>query len=260
MLVDEIFEVDLGERPELLHLRPGDRVTSAAGDLRVVYEVSVREDGEGRAKMKPTLQEPHVPGPRPTPPPGFDADGADLTKMHLREVQEPSDPLFRIWLARQAMFSAFARWENAEVQTASYAALAETLLWMMALDDRYRKDFDDVYVSLREQGGFTELLSGLRWARNRAGHQIDLLVTPEFKGDETWYDAFRSTTRTALRFRSAEDFGPAEPRYENPKGRAAYCRLVQGRRAAAVVPKSMSFLHVAAFRAVGGYARLWPTS
>lgn len=57
---------------------------------------------------------------------------------------------------------------------ALFSATAESLMWVVMLDDWYRRDHFHAYEQLRPE--MHTLLAGLRWARNRSLHQFAVLT------------------------------------------------------------------------------------
>jgi hypothetical protein len=83
-------------------------------------------------------------------------------------------------LARAAFIHAHGRLQVALGRRdiwAWYAALGETLWWIVALDEHYRDAGKTVYESHRDGNAHGSVLPGLRFARNKVGHQLTLLVT-----------------------------------------------------------------------------------
>lgn len=58
-----------------------------------------------------------------------------------------------------------------------YAALGETLWWIVGLDDHYRRLGDKAsYIDFQEKDGDGRTVLGLRYARNFVGHQLTLML------------------------------------------------------------------------------------
>lgn len=57
-----------------------------------------------------------------------------------------------------------------------YAALGETLWWVFSLDEHYRHHFGKAYEKHRDDDSHGQVILGLRFARNKVGHQLALLV------------------------------------------------------------------------------------
>ncbi|MCW2554231.1 MAG: hypothetical protein JWR78_4012 [Mycobacterium sp.] len=58
-----------------------------------------------------------------------------------------------------------------------YAALGETLWWIVGLDDQYRRIDRERYESHRDEDIHGCVLPGLRFARNRVGHGLAVLLS-----------------------------------------------------------------------------------
>ncbi|MBU1226805.1 MAG: hypothetical protein KJ698_06325 [Actinobacteria bacterium] len=80
-------------------------------------------------------------------------------------------------LAMEAMGLALDRAEHARTQGemhALFAPLAEALWWSAVLDDSFWKSDCARYSALRKHEGHVDLMVGLRYARNRLTHDIDI--------------------------------------------------------------------------------------
>jgi hypothetical protein len=82
-------------------------------------------------------------------------------------------------LARNAFVEAHGRFLYAHRLrnvSAWYAALGETLWWIVALDDHYTSVGGEHYRELQRIDQNGRVVPGLRLARNRAGHQLAVLL------------------------------------------------------------------------------------
>jgi hypothetical protein len=87
--------------------------------------------------------------------------------------------LFELELTKEAFRRAHGRFHEAHSARDLqewYGGLSETLMWICALDERYLQEFGSTYRAFRKDSPYAHELPGLRWARNRAVHQICLLL------------------------------------------------------------------------------------
>ena len=114
--------------------------------------------------------------------------------------------------------------------TLAYVALSEALNWAVSLEDRTRRDWapdgEPVGWEWRERLPNTEVMAGVRFARNRVHHQ--------------WADAMVIEQRTypykfpllvpEWKWRPANDLPPGDQKHPDPDGEAAYRRFLEGRQ------------------------------
>ncbi|MGW6287822.1 hypothetical protein [Streptomyces sp. NPDC055107] len=136
-------------------------------------------------------------------------------------------PLYR--LALTAFHDAQKRLdENLDAVVDSGRALVsamEAAYWVNALDLRLRKD-DPSYKRLNGHG--PDLIRALRFVRNRAAHQMPLVVEPT--GGIRAPLTFPLTVEpVVIRWASAASLPPADERHEDPKGEALYVKRMEGR-------------------------------
>ncbi|WP_432004566.1 hypothetical protein [Streptomyces parvus] len=136
-------------------------------------------------------------------------------------------PLYR--LALTAFKDARERLdENLASVSHSAKALVSTMeaaYWVNALDLRLRKD-DPSYNRLNGAG--PELMWALRFVRNRAAHQLPLVVeaTGGIRAPLTFP---LSVSPIVIRWVSAATLPPADEGHESPKGEALYVKWIEGR-------------------------------
>ncbi|MBD3544472.1 hypothetical protein [Streptomyces sp. JV180] len=107
----------------------------------------------------------------------------------------------------------------------------EAAFWANALDLRLRDD-DPSYKGLNGDG--PDLIRALRFVRNRAAHQLPLVV--ETTGGIRAPLAFPLTVEPlVIRWVSAASLPPADERYEDPKGEALYVKRMEGREVSGVL-------------------------
>jgi hypothetical protein len=120
-------------------------------------------------------------------------------------------------LARAAFIDAHGRLQTALGQRdmrSWYAALGETLWWIVALDDHYRQLGRARYESYRDDDPRGSVLPGLRFARNKVGHQLTLLVTDPNGGNVRRPSADGGVRLDQLVWRESEQFpAPGDPQH-----------------------------------------------
>jgi hypothetical protein len=82
-------------------------------------------------------------------------------------------------LAKSAFVAAHGRFLDAHSShdlALSYAALGETIWWIVALDEHYRHHYGRRYERFRDASEYGRQIPGIRYARNLVGHQIALLL------------------------------------------------------------------------------------
>ncbi|MGY1637576.1 hypothetical protein ACI78V_13105 [Geodermatophilus sp. SYSU D00742] len=110
-----------------------------------------------------------------------------------------------------------------------YAALSETLMWTCTLDELYRKQYRATYVTFRDASAYGYELPGLRWARNRAVHQVGLLLVDPVAGtppDPSSGESPSGVRLSQLVWRRADELPAAERGHDG--GRVCYEANLQG--------------------------------
>lgn len=88
-------------------------------------------------------------------------------------------------LAKQAFIAAHGRFLDAQNDRSParwYAALGETLWWIVALDEHYEALGSGRYKAYRNGDAHGHVIRGLRFARNLAGHMIADLIDDPYGG------------------------------------------------------------------------------
>ena len=115
-------------------------------------------------------------------------------------------------------------------ETDAFAPLAEVLWWAVSLDGGHRARHGERYVSKRDADSDGQLWQGVRFARNRAGHQRLAMVRrhPGAELGTLMLGVSRLGTVTELVWRPASEL-PFDPNYPDDKGRRVYEQALQGR-------------------------------
>ena len=135
-------------------------------------------------------------------------------------------------LAIEAMHAALTRAEDLRqrgVVEGLFAPLAEALWWITVLDESYWKSEETAYDAYREAHASGVLVHGLRYARNRLIHDIDItgmhgLITTPFQWPINFPVNFGPTDRWV--WRRVDDLPP--PGRQNDDGQAAYRESLEG--------------------------------
>ncbi|MFJ1788370.1 hypothetical protein ACIOML_29200 [Streptomyces anulatus] len=101
----------------------------------------------------------------------------------------------------------------------------EAAYWANALDLRLRDD-DPSYNRLNGDG--PDLMRALRFVRNRAAHQLPLVVEPT-GGIRAPLTFPLTVSPIVIRWVSAASLPPADERHRSPKGEALYVKWIEGR-------------------------------
>jgi hypothetical protein len=112
----------------------------------------------------------------------------------------------------------------------AFVALAEVLWWAVSLDEGYQARDGPSYIRRRDSDPDGELWHGVRFARNRAGHQR-LVMVRRRRGAELGslvLGVSRLGTVTELVWRPANEL-PTDPRHPDHEGRRVYEQVLQGR-------------------------------
>jgi hypothetical protein len=114
-------------------------------------------------------------------------------------------------------------------ETDAFAPLAEVLWWAVSLDEGYRARDGERYVSKRDADRDGQLWQGVRFARNRAGHQRLAMVQrrPGAELGTLVLGVSRLRTVTELVWRPASEL-PSGPSHPDDKGRHVYEQALQG--------------------------------
>jgi hypothetical protein len=112
----------------------------------------------------------------------------------------------------------------------AFVALAEVLWWAVSLDEGYQAQDSPNYTRRRNADPDGRLWQGVRFARNRAGHQRLVMVRrqPGAELDSLVLGVSPLGTVTELVWRPAVEL-PIDPRYPDHKGRRVYEQALQGR-------------------------------
>src|SRR6266516_797637 len=105
----------------------------------------------------------------------------------------------------------------------AFVALAEVLGWAGSLDEGYRARDGEHYTRRRDPDPDGRLWQGVRFARNRAGHQRLVMVRrhPGAELGTLVLDVSRLDTVTELVWRPATEL-PVDPRHPDHEGRRVY--------------------------------------
>ncbi|MEU6703871.1 hypothetical protein [Streptomyces wuyuanensis] len=136
-------------------------------------------------------------------------------------------PLYRLALSgfQQANSRLAGLLTNAPNRDAALIAAMEAAYWANALDLRLRED-DAAYLALTGDG--PGLMRGLRFIRNRAAHQLPMVV--EVTGGLRAPIKFPLTVHPIrIRWVDASVLPPAEERHRNAGAEACYVARFQGR-------------------------------
>ena len=115
-------------------------------------------------------------------------------------------------------------------ETDALAPLAEVLRWAVSLDEGYRARDGERYMIKRDADRDGQLWQGVRFARNRAGHQR-LAMVQHRPGAELGIlvpGVSQPRTVTELVWRPASKL-PSDPGHPDDNGRHVYERALQGR-------------------------------
>jgi hypothetical protein len=115
-------------------------------------------------------------------------------------------------------------------ETDAFAPLAEVLWWAVSLDEGFRARDGERYVSRRDADSDGQLWQGVRFARNRAGHQRLAMVRrlPGAGLGTLMLGVSRLGTVTELVWRHASEL-PSDPSHPDDRGRHVYEQALQGR-------------------------------
>jgi len=135
-------------------------------------------------------------------------------------------------LTKEAFRTAHGRFLAAHASRdvqAWYAALSETLMWICVLDGLYDKQYPATYMKFRDASAYGYELPGLRWARNRAVHQVGLLLVDPVTGTPSGPPSDESSSGVRLDqlvWRRADELPSAKRGHDG--GRACYEENLQG--------------------------------
>lgn len=107
----------------------------------------------------------------------------------------------------------------------------EAAYWANALDLRLRND-DPSYNRLNGDG--PDLMRALRFVRNRAAHQLPLVVEPT-GGIRAPLTFPLTVAPIVIRWVCAASLPPADERHKSPKGEALYAKWIEGREVRVVL-------------------------
>lgn len=170
-------------------------------------------------------------------------------------------------VAVKAFEAAVARYRNVRVETQQparvFVPLAEALWWAVCADEGFESveaTFD--YRSRRNSHRSGQVVRGMRYVRNRAGHQRALVVRAthyrhyEQAADGDWYRTYQEdpdgdwyqSYEYDFYWRSLEELPEPDPRHPDEGGAESYRELLQGKPAESTLKDCGTWLSLSLHR------------
>jgi hypothetical protein len=143
-------------------------------------------------------------------------------------------------VARDAFEAALGRFHAEQDAVEAFAPATEVLWWACALDERLA-EMDPTYKQRRQADQDGRLLAGVRWARNRANHQLGLVTASRPAGAYGGgaYGTFPYGGGSFIAWASAASI----PVGSNERGRDVYEARMQGHRVAETIDAPRRWFH-----------------
>lgn len=147
-----------------------------------------------------------------------------------------NDPAFMLRAAQTGFRSAMDRFLTTTRQRnlgpeTYFVPITEALWWAASVDEGYEKLYGQPYRDARDKDARGSLLLGVRYARNRGGHQRALVVEHRKGGLTVPIRLPMSIPGPSFRWRSVGNLPPADRGYEFPTGKASYEKNLAGKLA-----------------------------
>jgi hypothetical protein len=168
---------------------------------------------------------------------------AEVAVRYLRVVTSPSAYEF-LELEYEGFRAAELRYReetNTRDQLSPLVPLAEALWWAVSIDEGLKK-LNTGYAALLESDPMGPVMRGLRYARNRIGHQRALVIKRRWfetfsqTADGRWVETFEQNAegrwvekfQQDFAWRRLEELPGPPPRQGDPQGAAGYESRLQG--------------------------------
>jgi hypothetical protein len=125
-----------------------------------------------------------------------------------------------------------------------FAPLAETLMWLVILNDAFWEDNENAYKSHRDADSEGQLIEGLRYARHRLVHDIRVygMHGVIYRGGDFSPADFDHRDfyvgRPVWTWRKVDELDPAE----NTNGEAVYRERLEGREVLPILKEALGYL------------------
>lgn len=168
----------------------------------------------------------------------------------MSATENSNDPAFMLRVARTGFLNAMDRFQQATQQPnaraeACFVPITEALWWAVSLDEGYEKLQGKAYKDDRAQDVRGMKLLGVRYARNRGGHQRALVVEHHKGGLTVPIRVPIVIPGPSFRWCAVDKLPPADPGFEFPNGRKSYEDHLAGVRASETLAEGADwFAHV----------------
>jgi hypothetical protein len=174
------------------------------------------------------------------------------------------EPAFRLRTSVLAFYKARRRYRNESEKTDAtvedvFIPLTEALWWACSVDEGF-EDLDGTgYKTDRDQDTRGRVLRGLRYARNRCGHQRAMIVERSY--GHTFPVTFPLTYTPFFTWRPLNELPPPDPKFRDQEGKDAYRKSLARKPAADTLDYTAQWFATAQNRP-GSAASLgpWPSS